>query len=268
MALAPVQILRPVVIAGFLGLMAPAWSGAQTVAKERSYLYDADLETFIRPTRPEPREGEFRRRIPKGTRSRFSSGFRDYMRDLGSEAPELDPDPLEERRRERSRYDFAFGNGEEDPFARAKETNFRLERATTRFSEKEQETRHDSYLRYLKERDPSRRAMLFREYVKAGSQDDAARDGHRTTTDDDREGSRSESSRTRLGADSRTGTDSTFDRTDRQGASGRSYYGREGSSSSSRFSTRGSTSRSLREPSGRSTTSSSRSSRFGTGRDR
>jgi hypothetical protein len=219
MASGPAQPLRLLAIIGLLGLVTPTWSEAQTHATDPNGLYGDDTGSYVHPlAAPRPGEfrrrapettstprglydadydlgaripsmptlGGFRRRVPEGTSSRFAPDFRGYMRASGFEAVEDDPVGVKERTESRLPYDFA--NGRDD------EPGFRPDRAASRFSESEREARQDSYVQYLKERDPARRAQLYREYLGNKSKSTGDRFAPRDTSEFSRNASATEPS--------------------------------------------------------------------------
>jgi hypothetical protein len=219
MAAGPAQSLRLLVITGLLGFVTPTWSTAQTHATDPNGLYGDDTGAYVHPPAA-PREGEFRRRtpqttstprglydddyelgarlpsmpalgefrrrVPESTSSRFAPDFRGYMRASGSEPNDDDPIGAKERTESRLPYDFA--NGRDD------EPGFRPDRAGSRFSEAERGARQDSYVQYLKERDPARRAQLYREYLGTKSKSTGDRPAPRDPSEFSRNASASQPS--------------------------------------------------------------------------
>ncbi|SIO55466.1 hypothetical protein SAMN05444166_5098 [Singulisphaera sp. GP187] len=142
-------------------LITPTWSQAQGPPTDPRGLYGA-YEPFARLPTP-PKEGEFRRRIPESTKSRFAPHFRSYMGESGTE--DILNRPAGVRGRAGVKSPVNFANDDDDENDNKNDKGFQSAQVTSRFGEKERETRRDAYREYLKERDPAKRAQLYREYI-------------------------------------------------------------------------------------------------------
>lgn len=168
MALDFTKFVRLLVIANLATLIAPTLSKAQVDPTDPRGLYES-YGPLERPASV-PKENEFRRRIPESTKSRFAPHFRGYMGETGTEGFGDTLSGVKGRGGLRSSYDFADGLENEN------EKGFQSARVSSRFGDKERDTRRDAYREYLKERDPAKRAQLYREYLGKNSNSQSTED--------------------------------------------------------------------------------------------
>ncbi|AGA28117.1 hypothetical protein Sinac_3889 [Singulisphaera acidiphila DSM 18658] len=166
------KCVRLLIFAMLSTLVTSTWSKAQDPEDPRG-LYES-YGPLTRPSAP-PKPGEFHRRTPKSTKSRFAPHFRRFMGE--SEEDNLGENPTDGLGRAGARSSSNFTDGffdDEDESEHENQKGFLTTHSTSRFSEKERETRHDAYREYLKERDPAKRAQLYREYIGKNSQSPSA----------------------------------------------------------------------------------------------
>lgn len=179
--------LRILMFAGLTTFVTPAWSTAQDPEDPRG-LYESN-GPLMRPSAT-PKAGEFRRRTPMTTKSRFAPGFRNYMgeSEVEDSADRSAAGPGRAGMRPPSnftdRLDFENEQRREQEGERESEPGFISTHAPSRFSDQERETRRDAYQEYLKERDPAKRAQLYREYLGKRSPSSSPTLGDRSTAHD------------------------------------------------------------------------------------
>jgi hypothetical protein len=179
MALDLTKFVRLLIFASLSTLATTTWTNAQGDPEDPRGLYEAHGPGTRPPATP--KEGAFRRRVPESTTSRFAPHFRRYMGE--SEDKNFDDHPAGVKGRPGSRLpgDFADDLDIETETGTESETGFQSALTKSRFSEQDRETRHDAYQKYLKERDPAKRAQLYRDYLGKKSQSPTSSTGDRSS---------------------------------------------------------------------------------------